>query len=45
MENRVIHNIMNLLGRPQEPNPENFMSTSLFFAEICEIKHKYWWDK
>ena len=35
----MIHNIMNVLGRPQGPNPENFMSTSLFFAEICEIKH------
>ena len=34
LEDWVIVDILNVLGRPQESYPESFMSISLFLAEI-----------
>ena len=39
MEDRVILDTMDDLGGPQGSYPKGFVSLSLFFAEICEIKH------
>ena len=33
MDDRVIHDIMDVLGRPQGSNPQDFVSLSLLFAE------------
>ena len=34
LEDLVIVDILNVLGRPQESYPESFVSISLFLAEI-----------
>ena len=34
IEDRVIHDIMDVLGRPQESFPKSLVSLSLFLAEI-----------
>ena len=34
LEDRVIHDIMDVLGRPQGSYPESFVSLSLFLAEL-----------
>ena len=34
IEDRVIHNIMDVLCRPQGSYPESFVALSLFLAEI-----------
>ena len=37
LEDRVILDNMDDLGRPQGSYPESFVSLSLFLAEICEF--------
>ena len=34
LEDRVVLDVMDVLGRPQGTYPESFVSTSLFLAEI-----------